>query len=101
MDHYQMADVAVNGHRWPQPSPRRVEVGCDGHVLQRHCTRCGRDFIVTSSGSVKAVAIAPFSFFLLDDEVTERWLTEQCPRVRLPGDDGDRKRRVAELRLSG
>jgi hypothetical protein len=54
--------------------------------------RCGRDIVtVLSSGSRHAVHVSMFCFYPLDDEVTERWLTEPCPGKRLPRDDDDRQ----------
>jgi hypothetical protein len=59
--------------------------------------RCGRDIVtVLSSGSRHAVHVSMFCFYPLDDEVTERWLTEPCPGKRLPRDDDDRQRQVAK-----
>jgi len=88
------------GHRWPQPRPHRVRIDY-GEVVQRHCSRCGRDFIgVISSGECHAVLISVFSFFQLDAEVTERWLNEPCPGNRLLGDDEARERRTLELKIT-
>jgi hypothetical protein len=62
--------------------------------------RCGRDFITLSStGSCYATCLSAVSFFRLADEVTERWLAEDCPGKRLPGDDVDRGKWVEELRV--
>ena len=42
-----------NEHQWSQPKPRRVEIESAKPLLQRHCIRCGRDFITdpTSGGT--------------------------------------------------
>ena len=88
-------------HRWFQPSPRRLELERGDSVFQRRCTRCARDFLVDrSSGLRYAVYIAAFSFHQLEDEVTQRWLSERCPGKRLPSDDLDRQKRATELRIS-
>ena len=87
------------GHQWPQPRARRVRISY-GEVVQRHCSRCGRDFIgVISSGECHAVLVSVSSFFQLDAEVTERWLNEPCPGKRLPGDNEARERRALEPKV--
>jgi hypothetical protein len=94
----ELSDAGWNGHQWPQPSPRRVEIGPGKLILQRHCIRCGRDFVTEpSSGNRYAVFVSAISFHRLDDEVTERWLKELCLGQRRPGDDEDRKRKIAEF----
>jgi hypothetical protein len=89
-----------HGHEWAEPKARLVRVATGYSVVQRHCTQCHRDFIVTPSGERKGVFVSIVSFFLLDDEVTDRWVNLTCPGRRPPSDDDDRKRRVAELMVS-
>jgi hypothetical protein len=89
-----------HGHEWVQPKARLVRVGTGYSVVQRQCARCRRDFILTPSGERNAVFVSIVSFFLLDEEVTSRWVNLACPGRRLPSDDDDRKRRVAELMVS-
>ena len=55
---------------------------------------------VLPSGIRYAVYVSIVSFFRLDDDVTARWLTEACPGKRPPGDDKDRVRQVAEIRVA-
>jgi hypothetical protein len=86
-----------HGHDWIEPKARIVKVATGYSVVQRHCARCHRDFIMTRSGERNAVFVSIISFFLLDEEVTDRWVNLACPGRRLPGDDDDRKRRIAEL----
>jgi hypothetical protein len=94
----EMSDAGWNGHQWPQLNPRRVEIEPGKPVLQRHCIRCGRDFITDpSSGNRYVVFVSATTFHQLEDEVAERWLRELCPGRRLPSDDEDRKRKVAEI----
>jgi hypothetical protein len=38
-----------------------------------------------------AVYASVLCFYRLDDEVTQRWLSEPCPGKRLASDDEDRK----------
>jgi hypothetical protein len=93
-------DESWNKHQWSQPKPRRVEIESAKALLQRHCIQCGRDFVIDpSSGSTYAVLVSSMSFHRLEDEVTERWLKELCPGERLPSDDADRGRKVAELHV--
>lgn len=88
-----------NTHLWlAKPRPIAIESG--ETVIQHHCARCGRDFVTDpSSDSQIAVFVSAISFHRLRDEVTKRWLTEDCPRARLSSDDEDRKRRIAELKV--
>ena len=97
----EVNDPGWNSHQWPQANPRRVEIEPGKPVLQRHCVRCGRDFVTDPSlGSSYAVFVSATSFHRLADEVTERWVREPCHGERLPSDDEDRNKKIAELRLS-
>jgi hypothetical protein len=87
-------------HDWVEPKVRLVRVATGDSVVQRHCARCHRDFITTPSGERNAVFVSAVSFFLLDEEVTNRWVNLPCPGRRLLSDDDDRKRRIAELAVS-
>ena len=88
-------------HSWMQPMPRHYELESGQSIFQRRCTRCGRDFVVDmSSGARHAVHVSIFSFSKLRDEVTQRWVGENCPGKRLQSDDDDRKREVGELRIA-
>jgi hypothetical protein len=86
-----------NGHDWIEPKARLVRVATGYSVVQRRCARCHRDFIFTPSSERNAVFVSAVSFFLLDEEVTNRWVNLPCPGRRLLSDDDDRKRRIAEL----
>ena len=88
-----------NTHLW-LAKPRPITIESDQIVIQHHCARCGRDFVTNaSSDSPIAVFVSAISFLRLSDEVTQRWLTEDCPRARLSSDDEDRRRRIAELKV--
>src|SRR6266550_2431801 len=94
-------DESWNKHQWSQPKPRRVEIESAKPLLQRHCVRCGRDFVMDpSSGTTYAVFVSAMSFHRLEDEVTERWSREMCSGRRLPSDDADRNRKMSELRVT-
>jgi hypothetical protein len=88
-----------NTHLW-LAKPRPVVIESGQTVIQHHCARCGRDFVTNApSDSRIAVFVSAISFHHLSDEVTKRWLTEDCPRARLSSDEEDRKRRIAELKV--
>lgn len=91
-----------NEHQWSQPKPRRVEIESAKPLLQRHCIRCGRDFITDpTSGGTYAVLVCAMSFRRLEDEVTERWSKELCSGSRLHSDEADRNRTIGELTVTG
>jgi hypothetical protein len=81
------------GHRWYELKEPHLIIESGEAVLHKHCVQCGRDIVtVLSSGTRHAVYISVFYFYRLDNEVTERWLSEHCPGKRLTSDDEDRKR---------
>jgi hypothetical protein len=87
-------------HQWLQPKARQLQIESGESVYQRHCVRCGRDFItLASKGSCYAASLSAVSFLRLADEVTQRWLAEECPERRLPNDDVDRGKWIEELRV--
>jgi hypothetical protein len=78
-----------NTHEWYS---RRLEIQPGKPQMQRYCIRCGRNFVDDLwSGERYAAHAAIFHFDRLADEVTARWLLEDCPEVHLPADDQDRK----------
>jgi len=91
-----------NRHEWRERNGRRLRVASGASVLQRHCIRCSREFLIfESSGDRLAVYPSIVSFHQLADDVTARWLKEHCPGKLLPRDEEDRKRRIAEVPVSG
>jgi hypothetical protein len=96
----KLSAAGWHGHEWVEPKARLVRVATGCSVVQRHCARCHRDFIFTPSSERNAVFVSAVSFFLLDQEVTNRWVNLPCPGRRLLSDDDDRKRRIAELVVS-
>jgi hypothetical protein len=96
----KVQDETWNTHQWLS-NPRRLAIEPGRVVLQHHCVRCGRDFVMDpSSNSSHAVFVSAISFDQLSDEVTKRWLKEPCPGTRLPPDDVDRTNIVAVFRVS-
>jgi len=96
-----MANHTLDGtsgkHQWLERREPHLKIESGEAVIQHQCARCGRDIVtVLSSGSRHAVHVSMSCFYPLDDEVTERWLTEPRPRKRLPRDDDDRQRQVAK-----
>ena len=92
--------ITWGDHQWFQRKARQLELVSGESVFQRRCMRCARDFVIDAlSGARHAVAVSTFSFHPLQDKITQRWLAEPCPGLRLPGDDDDRELQVAELRV--
>jgi hypothetical protein len=87
---------AWDTHRWIGSSGGR-SVKIDGKPYQHlFCVTCGRNFIADPvSGERSAVYVGAMRFYLLADEVTERWCRENCPGQRLFSDDADNETRQA------
>jgi hypothetical protein len=101
MTETKAGDASWNNHHWPESNPRLLQIETSRSVLHRHCVRCGRDFVTDLlSGKRFAVSVSAISFHRLEDEVTERWLREPCHGTRLPSDDADRIRKIAEFPVS-
>jgi hypothetical protein len=81
-----MSRDAWNSHQWSENKPRRIEK--DGEtVLQRHCSRCSRDFTEDpASGERFAVYVSVFSLQRLPSHISKQWLEELCPGTPLPFD---------------
>jgi hypothetical protein len=91
-------DGTSGDHRWYQRRESHLKLESGDAVVQHHCGRCGRDIVtVLRSGARHAVYASILCFYRLDDEVTQRWLNEPCPRKRSQSDDDDRKRLVSEI----
>jgi hypothetical protein len=94
---YRMG-MTVDDHQWHGRKAPHLKIDLGGLVLQHHCGRCGRDIVtVLSSGSRHAVYASVLCFYRLDDEVTERWLSEPCPGRHLAIDDEARNKLVNEI----
>jgi hypothetical protein len=88
-----------NTHDWIS---RRLEIAPGKPLAQQTCRICARSFVDESSaGRWFAVHVSVFTFHRLTDEVTSRWLSEDCPGVRLTADDVDRHTRFSGTYLSG
>ena len=76
-----------DSHNWSSVQGRRVEIEPGNSLIQRHCSRCGRDFIEdSSSGQRYAVCVSGFGFQKLPEPITKQWLGELCPCAPLPYD---------------
>ena len=74
-------------HRWSNRNPRQFKQG-GKTILLRQCSRCGRDFAKGLDGSDwYPVYLGAFTVEHLAKHVSELWLKEECPGIRLPGDD--------------
>ena len=75
-----MNSDAWNSHQWSLANPRQVEIEPGRSVVQRHCSRCMRDFVEdAASGERSAVAVSVFSFHRLPDQIGAQWIGEMCP----------------------
>jgi hypothetical protein len=86
-------DATWHTHDWVPPDGRVLEI--EGQfMLHDRCTVCGRDFVEEIDSGLKyAVHVLAFNFARLSDEVTSRWMSSECPGVRLASDDADRRTR--------
>jgi hypothetical protein len=62
-----------------------------GSTLEYTCRRCGRRFCDFAADSRRGWAVDGADR-ALEGTVSERWLSEECPRLFSPRDDEDRKR---------
>jgi hypothetical protein len=69
-------------HVWKDQGATPHQIMQDGRTLvHQRCLRCGRDFALELDGSGwHALYVGIFRVELLSESVTERWLTEECPR---------------------
>ena len=52
-----------SSHQWASARGRQVEIESGNPLVQRHCTRCARDFVEDpASGERHAVYVSVFSF---------------------------------------
>ncbi len=80
-----------NTHCWVS---RRLELVPGHPFIQRVCHECGRAFVDEYlTGQRYAIHVAIFKLHRLSDQVTSRWLSEQCPADLLVADDADRQTR--------
>jgi hypothetical protein len=91
MNHSSTNLSAWNTHDW---ITRRLSL-LPGHTLIEHgCHECGRSFVdECSTGERYAVHVSIFKLHRLSDEVTSKWLSQECPAARLMADDADRRTR--------
>lgn len=90
-----------NTHDWIS---RSLEIAPGKPLAQRVCRSCGRAFLDESEGFTGrwyAVHVSVFKFYRLADEVTSRWLSQECPGARLTADNVDRHTRFSGSYLPG
>ena len=86
-------------HSWRTPAGEEIDV-CGMPRRRFECTTCSRAFVADRGHRVWAVNQYQKIYFAefgesdaaLDEEVTNRWLSEPCPRSCLSSDDQDRKK---------
>ena len=73
---------------------RRLGLAPGQALIQRVCNDCSRAFVdECATGERYAVHVSIFKIYRLSDEVTSRWLSENCPAQRLAADEADRHTR--------
>ena len=83
-----MTSTNLYNHRWIH---RKVEVEGE-FLLHRQCVECGRDFVWDADREGWwAVHVGLLRFDFLDEEISRRWLAEECPGRRLPEEINDRR----------
>ena len=88
-----------NTHCW---IGRRVVLAPGQPLLEHVCNDCGRAFVdECSTGERYAVHVSIFKVHRLSDEVTARWLSEDCPAQPLAGDVTDRRTRFIPEAAAG
>ena len=59
---------------------RRFELAPGEAVIQQVCSKCGRAFATNERSTERyAVHVSVFKLNRISDEVTSRWLSEECP----------------------
>jgi hypothetical protein len=81
-------DLLSTTHLWFEQ-----QVSNNGRTfLHRQCKVCSRDFALASDeGEWRAVHVGLLKFDFLDDEITKRWISEDCPGCILPGEENDER----------
>jgi hypothetical protein len=76
-------DLVSNNHLWSEQ-----KVSIKGRpFLHRRCQVCERDFArAVVEREWRAVHVGVLSLDFLDDETTQRWVSEDCPGRPLPGE---------------
>ena len=74
-------------HNWSEVEGRKLEIEPGKSLIQRHCTRCARDFVEDAqTGERYAVHVSIFSFKKLPASISKRWLGELCPGGQIADD---------------
>lgn len=81
-NHWKTHDFAVKMLDWS---------AARGSRLSYRCRRCGRNFSHFSAASQNIWAVDGAGM-ALEGSVSDRWLSEECPRLFTVKDDEDRKR---------
>jgi hypothetical protein len=77
----------------------RLELVPGQPIIHQVCRKCWRSFVEEcSTGERYAAHASLFKFHRLSDEVTSRWLSEDCPGERLMADETDRQTRLSPNR---
>lgn len=88
---------ALDTHAWSNgTTPHQIQQS--GRIfLHHHCSQCGREFSREFDGSDgsdwQAAYVGVIRIELLAESVSERWVSEECPKRLLPEDDATRAMR--------
>jgi hypothetical protein len=78
-------------HSWLAPEARQLEIEPGRPLLHRFCTVCRRNFVNDLvTGEWYAAFPGIFQFERLDD-VSNRWIAEECPGNHLESDEEARR----------
>ena len=78
-------------HSWDQPDGRRLELQPGKTLMHWRCTICRRNFVHDLTTDEWYAAFPRVLDFERLDEVSTRWLAEECSGHYQPSDDNERK----------
>ncbi|HTW86502.1 MAG TPA: hypothetical protein VMD75_00725 [Candidatus Binataceae bacterium] len=79
-------------HTWLLPKGRKLNIVPGTPLVHRLCTSCQRNFVHDLNKNEWYAAFPRmFDFERYDDEISARWLTEECPRTCVTFDEEARK----------
>ena len=81
-------------HNWTQPDGRRLELQPGKRLIHRRCTSCRRNFVHDLTTKEWYAVFPRVLDFERLDEVSQRWLAEECSGQYQAADDRARKTQV-------
>ena len=75
-------------HLWSEQEVRIEWVTC----FRRRCQLCERDFVRSlENGEWRAVHVGIIKFDFLEEPTTHRWVSQDCPGQKLPGEGNEER----------